>query len=83
MALELASKKIRANCISPGVIETDLTKSFLNKLTEEAKNDIYKLYPLGIGKPEDIANGVGFLVSDDSSYITGHTLVIDGGWLTM
>ena len=80
MALELASKKIRVNCISPGVVETDLTKSFLNKLTEEAKNEIYKMHPLGIGKPDDVANACIYLLSDESGWMTGSNLIIDGGY---
>jgi NAD(P)-dependent dehydrogenase (short-subunit alcohol dehydrogenase family) len=50
---------------------------------EKAKQGLLMSIPLGrIGKPEDIAKAVVFLASDESDYVTGHTLVVDGGWLT-
>jgi len=80
LALELAQYKINVNAIGPGVIETDMTKNLLkNKATKEA---LLANIPLNrIGKPEDIANAVLFLASDNSDYITGITLFVDGGWL--
>jgi len=81
LALELAQYKINVNAIGPGVIETDMTKNLLkNKATKEA---LLANIPLSrIGKPEDIANAALFLASDNSDYITGITLFVDGGWLT-
>ena len=81
LALELAQYKINVNAIGPGVIETDMTKNLLkNKATKEA---LLANIPLNrIGKPEDIANAALFLASDNSDYITGITLFVDGGWLT-
>jgi len=80
LALELAQYKINVNAIGPGVIETDMTKNLLkNKATKEA---LLANIPLNrIGKPEDIANAALFLASDNSDYITGITLFVDGGWL--
>jgi len=80
MALELASKKIRVNCISPAVVETELSKSYIEKLTEEAMNDMLKMHPLGLGKPEDVAYACIYLLSDESRWVTGSNLVIDGGY---
>lgn len=80
MALELAQKNIRANCISPAVIDTDLTRAFIEKLPEEAKNEMYKMHPLGVGKPEDVANACIYLLSEEAKWITGSNLVIDGGY---
>ena len=80
LALELAQYKINVNAIGPGVIETDMTKDLLeDKATKET---LLANIPLSrIGKPEDIANAVLFLASDNSDYITGITLFVDGGWL--
>ena len=81
LALELAQYKINVNAIGPGVIETDMTKDLLeDKATKET---LLANIPLSrIGKPEDIANAALFLASDNSDYITGITLFVDGGWLT-
>ena len=80
LALELAQYKINVNAIGPGVIETDMTKDLLeDKATKET---LLANIPLSrIGKPEDIANAALFLASDNSDYITGITLFVDGGWL--
>ena len=81
LALDLGKYKINVNAIAPGVIETPMTKDLLED--EKIKSALLEKVPYGrIGKPEDIANAVAFLVSDESEYITGHTLVVDGGWLT-
>jgi 3-oxoacyl-[acyl-carrier protein] reductase len=75
-AKELAQRNITVNAIAPGFITTDMT----DKLTDEVKNSMLTQIPLGqFGNPEDIANAVVFLASDESSYITGQTLHIDGG----
>ena len=81
IALELASKKIRVNCISPGQIEsTGMTETIFNKLSKEEKTKRTEMYPLGLGKPEDIANACVFLLSDASRWITGTNLIVDGGY---
>lgn len=76
LALELASRKINVNAVAPGAIETPGAK-----MNDETKTNTLKLIPLNrIGKPSDIANAVAFLSSDESSYITGQIIVVDGGW---
>ena len=80
MALELASKNIRVNCISPAVVETEMSQKLFESLGEDARQDIIKMHPLGIGHPQDIANGCAFLISDASKWITGINLHIDGGY---
>lgn len=80
MALELASKKIRANCVSPAMVETEMTGKMFQTLPDNFKKDIINRHPLGIGKPEDISNLVKFLLSDGSRWITGSNIVIDGGY---
>jgi len=80
MALELAKKNIRANCILPGVVETEMSNKMLENLPEESKKSILGMHPLGLGKPEDIANACAFLLSDASRWITGTNLIVDGGY---
>ena len=76
IADEFATRNITFNCIAPGFIESPMT----DKLNEVQKEQIAKRIPMGrIGTPEEIAHGVLFLASDKSSYITGHTLHINGG----
>jgi 3-oxoacyl-[acyl-carrier protein] reductase len=76
MAKELASRNIRVNAVAPGYIGTDMTDA----LTPEQKEGILKEIPLArVGKPEEIADAVVFLASPKSNYITGQTIVVDGG----
>lgn len=78
MALELAPLGIRANALCPGFIETRLTKPLIDK--PEAIGPYLQTIPMGrVGQPEDIASAAVFLASDDSSYMTGHCMVVDGG----
>jgi NAD(P)-dependent dehydrogenase (short-subunit alcohol dehydrogenase family) len=80
LALELAKKKIRVNCISPGIVETEMTLKMFQDLPEESINKIKEMHPLGFGNPNDIANLAAFLISDSSKWITGSNLIIDGGY---
>ena len=76
IAKEVASRCITANCIAPGWIETSMT----DILNEEVKNKLLSQIPVGkIGSPDDIANTVIFLASDEAGYITGQTITVDGG----
>jgi 3-oxoacyl-[acyl-carrier protein] reductase len=76
LAREYAKKNIRVNCISPGFIETDMT----SVLKEDQKAMLLNNIPMGkMGVGNDIANGVIFLASDMSNYITGETIHINGG----
>lgn len=75
-AKEFAGRNIRVNVVAPGFIETAMTDGIPEKIREKMIASI----PMGrMGQPEDIANAVCFLASDDSSYITGQVLVVDGG----
>jgi NAD(P)-dependent dehydrogenase (short-subunit alcohol dehydrogenase family) len=79
LALELAEKKINVNNVAPGAIETP---GATGALDEEAKKQYISIIPAGrMGQPEDIANAVLFLASDKADYITGQTLVVDGGFI--
>lgn len=75
-AKELAMKNITVNAVAPGFIETDMTRS----MNEAALNAGVAQVPMGrMGRPEDVANAVRFLSSDEASYITGCVLKVDGG----
>ena len=80
MALELASKKIRVNCISPAIVRTELVDRLFEDLPEGYMERIKSQHPLGFGSPVDIANACIFLLSDEAKWITGSNLVIDGGY---
>lgn len=76
LAKELASRNILVNAIAPGFIETDMTST----LKDDVKTNILNSIPLKReGKPEEVANVVKFLASEDSSYITGQVISVDGG----
>ena len=81
MALELAPLGIRVNTIAPGAIDTPMMSSV--KQDSKVLEGMLASIPLKrVGKPEDIANAVAFLASDESSYMTGTVVVVDGGWLS-
>jgi 3-oxoacyl-[acyl-carrier protein] reductase len=76
IAREFAQRGININAIAPGYIETPMTEA----LPEKAKEELKKLIPMErLGKPEDVAEGVLFLVSEESNYITGQVLNVNGG----
>jgi len=79
LALELAPKGIRANCIRPGFIAGTGMTNGLTRLTEEQIQLERQKYPLGFGEPADIANGIVYFLSDASKWVTGTSLTIDGG----
>src|SRR6202789_673821 len=78
MAREVASRNITVNAVAPGFIDTSMTAALSEDFKQTAVNQI----PLGrVGKPEDVANAVRFLASEEASYITGHVLNVNGGLL--
>ncbi len=80
LAMELANKNITVNCVAPGMIMTELMKDYLSKLNKEQVEARIEGYPLGLGKPEDVANVCVFLLSDAARWITGTTISVDGGY---
>ncbi len=76
IARELGKKNITANCVAPGFIETDMTKDLPAAVTEHIKGMISTRE---LGKPEDIATAVAYVTSDESRFMTGQTIAIDGG----
>ena len=78
-ALGYAKKGIRINSLAPGMTDTAMTQ-FLTDGNEEVLNELKKMPPMArFGTPEELANAVLWLASSASSYVTGHTLVVDGG----
>jgi len=72
LAIELAPV-VRVNAVLPGIVETQMTKQYFDS------PDFVANYPLGFGRPEDVAHAVGFLISDHARWITGQEIVVDGG----
>jgi len=79
-AAELSPRSIRVNSILPGVVETNMSKQIERNLTEEQYRLVKEKHLLGIGKPEDIAYSIGYLLSPASRWVTGTNLIIDGGY---
>jgi 3-oxoacyl-[acyl-carrier protein] reductase len=76
LAREVASRQVTVNVVAPGLVETDMTKA----IAEDAKTEWSAQIPLGrMGTPAEIAAAVGFLASDEASYITGQVLAVNGG----
>lgn len=80
-ALELAAKKIRVNCVAPAVVSGKKAEQQFATLGEEQSQKLKDAHPLGLSKPQDVANSVYFLLSDLSRNTTGVTLAVDGGFL--
>lgn len=80
-ALEYAKLNIRVNAVCPGVIQTPMIERFVHG-EEKLQEQLIEKEPIGrVGQPEEIASAVLWLSSDVSSYVTGHSLVVDGGWI--
>ena len=79
MALDYAHRRIRVNCVCPGFVRTPFIAGIL--ADEERTQRLTALHPLGrLGEPQDIASAIAFLASDEASWITGHAMVVDGGF---
>lgn len=79
LALELAVRSCRVNMISPGYVQTELTRKLYGRFNEAQKKRIAESYPLAAGTLADVSNAIVFFASDDSRWITGAVLPVDGG----
>ncbi|MFM7718697.1 MAG: SDR family NAD(P)-dependent oxidoreductase [Actinomycetota bacterium] len=82
LALELAPRGVRVNCLCPGIIDTRLTRDFIEAADDPTgtEREYHASAPLGrMGRPEEVAACVVFLASDEASYVTGSAMVVDGG----
>jgi NAD(P)-dependent dehydrogenase (short-subunit alcohol dehydrogenase family) len=80
LAVELAREKIRVNSIAPGVVDTEMTQRLWADLPPKYRSELEKMYPLGFGTARDVAYGAAYLIADTGRWVTGTTLVIDGGF---
>ena len=79
LAHELAGNAIRVNCVSPGMVKTEVVTGFAEQVSAEVVAADEARYPLGYGTPEDVANTVVFYLAPASKWITGTNLIMDGG----
>lgn len=80
LALELARDALRVNTIAPGLIESVISGRLKNTLTEQQYQAVIDMHPLGLGRPADVAHAAVFLLSDAARWVTGTSLVVDGGY---
>ncbi len=79
LAAELAPKGIRVNAVTPGMVHTDMQKRMFARMPKDNQDAIESAHLLGMGEPADVAAAVAFLASYESKWITGESLVVDGG----
>ncbi len=79
LALEVAPKGIRANCLSPSFVKGPMVEEAGKTISKEVLENFEKVMPLGFGEPEDVANAIAFYLSDASKWITGTNLILGGG----
>jgi len=80
LAMELARENILVNCVVPGVVRTEMVDGLSGQLSAEDLARIEKDYPLGFGRPIDVANVIAFLLAPSTRWITGTAVVVDGGY---
>ena len=80
MAVELAPLKIRVNCLAPGMIESQMASQAGEQISKDILQAHMNLYPLGSGYAQDVADAANYLISDQSRWVTGTVLPVDGGY---
>ena len=79
-ALEMAPREIRVNAVLPGTVLTPMMQKAMDAMEEEQRSNRVEGFPLGLGKPTDVSNACIYLLSDASRWVTGSSLVVDGGY---
>lgn len=79
LAIELAPRRVRVNCVAPGWVDTELSRGVARQIGDEAVAGHLASYPLGAGTTEDVAGAIVFLLGSGARWITGQTLAVDGG----
>lgn len=80
LSVELSGKRIRINCVAPGMVSSAMELKASEDISPEAMEAHKKHYPLGIGRPSDVAQAVAYLLSDAAQWVTGTVLKVDGGF---
>lgn len=80
LALELAPQHIRVNCVAPGFVETEMLEELRAVMTDDQMSELRTSHPLGFGTARDVANAIAFLLADTGRWMTGSTLIVDGGY---
>lgn len=80
LSLELASRKIRVNCVAPGFVKTAMLERVSSSWSDTQWASVKAEHPLGIGESEDVANSILFLLANTGKWVTGSVLVVDGGY---
>ena len=80
LAVEFAPDRIRVNCLAPGFVQTEMFEEARSMMTDEQVRMLEQAHPLGFGLPRDVANAAAFLLADTGRWITGSTMVLDGGY---
>lgn len=83
MAVEMATREVRVNTISPGTILTPMIQKALDGMSDEDKKKRIEGFPLGLGKTTDISNACIYLLSDASRWVTGQNIIVDGGYTSI
>lgn len=78
-AVELAARRIRVNVLAAGVVETAMSQAWLAHLSDSQRDELARNHLLGTGRPEDVADVIAFLLSNDSRWMTGSLITVDGG----
>jgi NAD(P)-dependent dehydrogenase (short-subunit alcohol dehydrogenase family) len=80
LAMEFAKSRTRVNCVAASIVETDMSDRLRKSMLPAQYERVVGMHPLGLGKPEDVASMVAFLLSDAARWITGSTMTVDGGY---
>lgn len=81
MAMELLRDNIRVNCVAPALVETSMVERMRESMTQAQYQRMVETYPMGVGKPDDVAHAISFLLSDAAQWINAITMPVDGGCL--